>query len=490
MNIFKYTFDNKRYRTLNYELQNKFNSKVFKVSLNAGFTCPNIDGKVGYGGCIYCSKEGSGEFAGDKTKDLVTQFNEVKTILEKKWPNSKYIGYFQANTNTYAPLSVLKEKYETILKLPNVVGLSISTRPDSISDEVLDYLEELNNKTYLTVELGLQTIHPTTSKLINRCHSLECFDEMVKKLKKRKINVVVHIINGLPYETKEMMLETVKHLNTLHIDGIKIHMLHILKGTPLEKLYLKEKFHVLTKEEYVDIVCDQLELLKDDIVVHRITGDPKSDDLVEPSWLVKKFGVLNDIDKELAKRNTYQGFKTSILNKVRQLITTIVRDNDIVVDATIGNGKDTLFLSNIVKNGKIFGFDIQKEALENTKKLLDENNIINYELFNVSHELILDKLNEYKNKISLVLFNLGYLPNGDKTITTNYKSTIKAIDDSLKLLNNKGIIITVIYPGHEEGLIESIKIKEYLNKLENYNINEYHNTNNESAPYLISISKR
>ena len=206
--------------------------------------------------------------------------------------------------------------------------------------------------------------------------------------------------------------------------------------------------------------------------------------------MVKKFGVLNDIDKELAKRNTYQGFKTSILNKVRQLITTIVRDNDIVVDATIGNGKDTLFLSNIVKNGKIFGFDIQKEALENTKKLLDENNIINYELFNVSHELILDKLNEYKNKISLVLFNLGYLPNGDKTITTNYKSTIKAIDDSLKLLNNKGIIITVIYPGHEEGLIESIKIKEYLNKLENYNINEYHNTNNESAPYLISISKR
>ncbi|MBQ7141118.1 MAG: TIGR01212 family radical SAM protein [Bacilli bacterium] len=490
MNIFKYTFDNKRYRTLNYELQNKFNSKVFKVSLNAGFTCPNIDGKVGYGGCIYCSKEGSGEFAGDKTKDLITQFNEVKTILEKKWPNSKYIGYFQANTNTYAKLNILKEKYETILKLPNVVGLSISTRPDSISDEVLDYLEDLNKKTYLTVELGLQTIHERTSKLINRCHSLECFDEMVKKLKKRKINVVVHIINGLPYETKEMMLETVKHLNTLHINGIKIHMLHILKDTPLEKLYQKEKFHVLTKEEYVDIVCDQLEILRDDIVIHRITGDPKNDDLVEPSWLVKKFGVLNDIDKELSRRNTYQGFKTSILNKVRQLINYVVRNNDIVVDATVGNGKDTLFLSNIVKTGKIFGFDIQKEAIENTKKLLDENNITNYELFNISHEYIFDKLYKFENKISLILFNLGYLPNGDKNITTNYKSTIKAIDNSLKLLNNKGIIIIVIYPGHDAGLKESIKIKEYLDSLDGYTINEYHNTDNEIAPYLISISKR
>ena len=311
MNKFKYTLDNKRYHTLNYELQKKFGSKVFKVSLNGGFSCPNKDGKVGFGGCIYCSKSGSGEFAGNKTEDLVTQFNKIKTIMENKWPNSKYIGYFQANTNTYAPLSELKEKYETILKLPNVVGLSISTRPDAISDEVLEYLGELNKKTYLTVELGLQTIHEKTSKLINRCHTLKCFDEMVNKLHNKNINVVVHIINGLPYETKEMMLETVKHINKLPIDGVKIHMLHIIKDTALENLYNKEKFHLLTREEYVDIVCDQLELLRSDIVIHRITGDPKVDDLVEPEWLVKKFCVLNEIDKELVRRDSFQGFKTN-----------------------------------------------------------------------------------------------------------------------------------------------------------------------------------
>ena len=227
--MFKYSYNNKRYHTLDYFYKNKFNSKVFKVSLNAGFTCPNIDGTVGYGGCIYCSSLGSGEFAGDKNKDLVTQFNEVKTMMEKKWPNSKYIGYFQANTNTYAPLNELIEKYETILKLDNVVGLNIATRPDSISKECMDYLEKLSKKTYLTVELGLQSIHEKTSILINRCHTLECFLECVKELRKRNINVVVHIINGLPYETKEMMIETVKYLNNLDIQGVKIHMLSILK---------------------------------------------------------------------------------------------------------------------------------------------------------------------------------------------------------------------------------------------------------------------
>ncbi len=489
MNLFKYTLDNKRYRTLNYELQKKFKSKVFKVSLNAGFTCPNIDGTVGYGGCIYCSKEGSGEFAGDKFKDLVTQFNEVKKVLERKWPNSKYIGYFQANTNTYAPISVLKEKYETILKLPNVVGLSISTRPDAISDDVLDYLEELNQKTYLTIELGLQTIHEKTSKLINRCHTLECFDEMVKKLKKRKINVVVHIINGLPYETKEMMLETVRHLNKLHIDGIKIHMLHILKNTLLETMYQKQKFHVLTKEEYVDIVCDQLEILRDDIVIHRITGDPKSDDLVEPAWLIKKFGVLNDIDKELERRNTFQGFNSSILNKVRQLIINNISSNDIVVDTTTGNGKDTLFLAKLIPKGFVYGFDIQKKAIYNTRKLLEDNNIKNFKLFNKSHEFILDILSDYKGKISLILFNLGYLPKGDKNITTNHKSTIEAIKGSLELLNNKGIIILTIYPGHPEGEKESIEIKKFLSSLKNYTIEEFHNDKNNISPYVVSIKK-
>ncbi len=307
--VFKYSDSNKRYYTLDYFYKHKFNSKVFKVSLNAGFSCPNKDGTKGYGGCIYCSKLGSGDYAGEVTKSLVEQFNDVKNVMLNKWPNSKYIAYFQANTNTYASVDVLKEKYESVLGLDNVIGLSIATRPDCISDECLEYLKELNKRTYLTVELGLQTIHEETSKLINRGHDLQIFNEMVQKLRDNNINVVVHIINGLPYETKEMMIETAKYLSKLDIQGIKIHMLHILKDTPLANMYLKEKFHVLTREEYVNIVCSQLEVLREDIVIHRITGDPDPLQLIEPSWLIKKFGVLNEIDKEMARRNSYQGIR-------------------------------------------------------------------------------------------------------------------------------------------------------------------------------------
>lgn len=304
---FEYSNTNKRYHTLDYFYKTKFQSKVFKVSLNAGFTCPNRDGTVGYGGCIFCSKLGSGDFAGNKEDNLITQFEKIKNMLLHKWPNSKYIGYFQANTNTYAPVDILKEKYEQILSLENVIGLNIATRPDSITEECLEYLTQLNQKTYLTIELGLQTIHDKTSKLINRCHTLDCIETMVKKLRERQINVVVHIINGLPYETKEDMIETIKYLNKLDIQGIKIHMLHILKDTALEKLYQKEQFQILTREEYVDIVINQLEYLRPEIVINRITGDPNEDDLVEPHWLTKKFCVLNEIDKEMVKRDVYQG---------------------------------------------------------------------------------------------------------------------------------------------------------------------------------------
>jgi len=296
-------YNQKRYHTLDYELKKTFQSKVFKVSLNGGFSCPNYQN--GHG-CIFCS-HGSGDFAGDPKLDLVTQFYDVKEKMEKKWPNSKYIAYFQADTNTYAPVNELKEKYESVLYLPGVVGLSIATRSDAITDEVLDYLEELNQKTYLTIELGLQSIHSQTLKLINRGHTLENFTDMVKKLQQRNIRVVVHIINGLPYETKQDMLETVEYLNELKIDGIKIHMLHILKNTPLANLYQQKPFPLLTKEEYIDIVCDQLERLNSKIVIHRLTGDPNKNDLIEPSWLLKKFVVLNDIDKELKKRSSYQG---------------------------------------------------------------------------------------------------------------------------------------------------------------------------------------
>lgn len=307
MNPFKYSDDNKRYHTLTYFYKNKFNSKVSKISLNAGFTCPNIDGTCGTGGCIYCSNLGSGDYAGDKNKSLIEQFEDVKKVIDKKWPNSMYIGYFQAHSNTYAKVEKLKECYEPILKLDNVIGLSIATRPDCINDECLDYLEELSKQTYLIVELGLQTIHEKTAKFINRCHDLNCFKDCVLKLRKRNINVIVHIINGLPYEDKEMMIETIKYINKLDIQGVKIHMLHILNNTKLAKIYEEKPFHILTKEEYVDIVCTQLEYLRPEIVIHRITGDPSVDDLIEPNWLVKKLTVLNEIDKELVKRNTYQG---------------------------------------------------------------------------------------------------------------------------------------------------------------------------------------
>lgn len=312
--MFKYTLDNKRYHTLNYHFKTKYNSKVVKISLNAGFSCPNIDGTVGYGGCIYCSKSGSGEFGGDKNKPLTEQFYDIKKVIDKKWPNSKYIAYFQAHTNTYAPVNILKEKYESVLNLDNVIGIAIATRADSISDECLEYLSDLNKRTNLTIELGLQTIHDTTSKLINRCHTLKQFEETYYKLKERNIEVVVHIINGLPYETKKMMLETVKYLNKLKIDGIKIHMLNIVKDTALATLYQTKPFHILTKEEYIDIVIKQLELLDPKIVIHRITSDPDPKNLIAPTWLLKKCNLLNDIDKEMKKRDTYQGKIISEVN--------------------------------------------------------------------------------------------------------------------------------------------------------------------------------
>jgi len=301
--MFLYTFDNKRYHTLNYYYKTKFNSKVFKVSLNANLTCPNFKNNQG---CIFC-KSGSGNPYSQM--NLIDQFNLVKKPLDKKWPHAQYIAYFQANTNTYASVDILKEKYESVLSLPNVIGLDIATRSDCLDKDILDYLSELNKKTYLTVELGLQSMHDKTLKLINRGHDLNNFTKAVQELKKRHIFTVVHIINGLPYETEEMMIETVKYLNKLKIDGLKIHMLYIEKDTPLSKMYQEKPFPLLTKEEYIKITVQQLEYLDPKIVIMRITGDPNKEDLIAPTWLLKKFGVLNDIDKYMKKKDIYQGDK-------------------------------------------------------------------------------------------------------------------------------------------------------------------------------------
>ena len=309
MTNFKYAFDNKRYHTWNYYLRSNFGEKVFKVSINAGFSCPNIDGTVTYGGCTYCSKQGSGDFAGNPNDNLIKQFEDIKEMMHKKWHNAKYIGYFQAFTNTHAPVNVLKEKYETILNLDDVIGLSISTRPDCLPDDVLEYLSELNKKTNLWVELGLQTVHDKTSKVINRGHDYNTFLEGVEKLKKHNIKTVVHIINGLPGEDYDMMMETAKAVADLGVHGIKIHLLHVLKDTPMENMLQKGTFELMEKDDYINLVCDQLEILPPEMVVHRLTGDGKRDEMVGPMWSLKKWEVLNAIDDTMRERNSYQGIK-------------------------------------------------------------------------------------------------------------------------------------------------------------------------------------
>lgn len=300
--MFKNTLDNKRYHTLNYFFKKKFGQKVFKVPLDINSICPN----QASGGCIYCSNKSVASIS-DNSLDILEQFENGRKIMEQKWPDSLYIPYFQSGTNTYNDKNLVKGYVDKLLMIPKVVGIDIATRPDCLSDEWLDYLEELNKKTFLIVELGLQSSNDNTLRFINRGHNSKTFKDAVEKLHARNIFVVAHIINGLPYETKEDMINTIKFVNGCKVDGIKIHMLYIAKNTPLASLYEKNKFHILTREEYIDIVCCQLRLLNEDVVVMRITGDPILNELVAPEWLIKKFMVLNGIDQEMVKRNIYQG---------------------------------------------------------------------------------------------------------------------------------------------------------------------------------------
>lgn len=311
---FKYSDSNKRYHTQNYYFKQRFGCKVIKVSLNGGFTCPNIDGTKGTGGCTYCSAKGSGDFGGDPVKPLCEQYDDVRRLFNRKWKNDKkdnvlYIPYFQANTNTYAPLERLKDLYEEALSFEGAVGLAVSTRPDCITDETADYLAELSKRTYLTAELGLQTIHDVTAERINRCHTYADFLDGYEKLHSRGINVCVHIINGLPGETHHMMIETAKAVSKLDIHSIKIHLLHIIKGTVIAEQYENGEFDAMTFDDYINTVCDQIELLPPEVIIQRVTGDGDRETLIAPRWSLDKKSVMNGIDKEMARRNTVQGAK-------------------------------------------------------------------------------------------------------------------------------------------------------------------------------------
>ena len=299
----------KRYHTLDYELKETFGQKVVKLSLDAGFTCPNRDGTIGERGCIFCGKKGSGDFAGSRDTDILEQMEEQKNRLSSKWPNAKYIAYFQSYTNTYAPLKVLRQRYETALSGTDIAGMAVATRPDCLPAEVLGLLEELAQKTFLWVELGLQTIHQKSAEFIRRGYDLECFTKAVNSLKDKNIRVVVHLILGLPGESDKDMLDTVKFVSGLGVWGVKLHMLYIQKDTDLYDYYRAHPFDLFTYDQYINVVCNALEILPPEIVVHRVTGDGVKKLLAAPLWSLDKLRVLSGIDRELKRRNSFQGIK-------------------------------------------------------------------------------------------------------------------------------------------------------------------------------------
>ena len=287
-----------KYTTLNNYLKERFGEKVYKIALNGAFTCPNRDGTIDTRGCIFCSKGGSGDFAESPDLTITEQIENGKKRLEKKIKNGKYIAYFQAFTNTYAPVERLRTIYEEAINHPDIVALSIGTRPDCLGDDVLALLDELNKIKPIFVELGLQTINEDTAKYIRRGYTLEVYDKAVADLHKIGINVVTHIILGLPNESKEDMLNSVKYACKV-TDGIKLQLLHILKGTDLAKDYEQGKFEVLTLEQYTEIIKECVQIIPENVVIHRLTGDGAKKDLIAPLWSADKKTVLNKINRAL-----------------------------------------------------------------------------------------------------------------------------------------------------------------------------------------------
>lgn len=309
MNIFPYTLDNKRYQTFNYYLKSRYHGKVAKVILDGHFTCPNRDGSKGYGGCVFCSDKGSGDSNKDISKDVLEQYKLNKAVMDNKWKNDYYIPYFQSFSNTYGPLDKIKKMIEPFLYLDEVKEISLATRCDCLEDDVVNYLNEITNIKPIWLEIGLQTSNDKTGLLLNRGYNFNDFKNALEKLSKTNIKTCVHIINGLPYETKDDMIETIKRINHLKFNAIKIHMLHIIKNTLLAKTFLDKPFEILSREEYIEIVVEQLRLLNKEVIIERLTGDPIKEDLITPNWLLNKTTILNDIDKLMVKLDCYQGDK-------------------------------------------------------------------------------------------------------------------------------------------------------------------------------------
>lgn len=300
-------WNDKPYHSLDYMLREHFGEKVYKVTLNGGMTCPNRDGKTGFRGCIFCSEGGSGDFAASASLTITEQINSQIAILSGKRPIQKYIAYFQAYTNTYAPVKYLKEIFTEAISHPAIVALSIGTRPDCLGPEVLKLLEHLNSIKPVWVELGLQTIHPATARYIRRGYPLSCFETAVRELRLRKIEVIVHTILGLPGESHQQILETMEYLNGQDIQGIKLQLLHVLEGTDLALDYRKGLFSTLSREEYLTLLIQCLELLSPDIVIHRLTGDGPSQLLIAPLWASRKREVLNLLHHQMKEQQSYQG---------------------------------------------------------------------------------------------------------------------------------------------------------------------------------------
>lgn len=308
-NNFKYSFNEKRYHTFNYYLKSKYNCKVAKVILDAGFTCPNRDGKKGFGGCIYCSDLGSGDSNVDLGNSLLKQYESNKKVMNQKWPNDLYIPYFQSFSNTYGPLTKIKEMLEPFIHMDEVCEISIATRCDCLPDETIEYLDSLTSIKPIWLELGLQTSNDETGRFINRQYDFADFKDALQRLSKTNIKVCVHVLNGLPHESKEDMIQTIKNIKDLKFDAIKIHMLHIIKNTTLANIYEKQPFELLGRDDYIDLVVKQLELLKPEVIIERLTGDPIKENLIAPDWILNKTTILNDIDKLMRKLDTYQGSK-------------------------------------------------------------------------------------------------------------------------------------------------------------------------------------